>query len=186
VLRFDLSEPRVSCNSSLPLFFSLTASTGSLLGDRDALLLWSWLRSRGRSWCAIGLDLPGLWSLPLGSLSLSWRRTVGDRDLLWRVTPRSTLPLSLRSSPEIQLSFIATYRAGECCGERVNVGCLESFSEVKCGSPIVKVSAKLHEWPYSPSSDTSLHEKYEDKREIVNDNAIEGSEHSNGKRWKLE
>jgi hypothetical protein len=32
------------------------------------------------------------------------------------VTPRSTLPRSLRSSPWLQLSFIATYWVGECCG----------------------------------------------------------------------
>jgi len=119
VLRFGLSEPRVSSNS-LPLFLSRTSSLESRKGDRESLLLRSRLRSRGLSPSCRdrGLDLVGLRSLALGSLSLSGRREAGDRDLLGRVTPRSTLPLSLRSSPWLQLSFIATYRAGECCVEK--------------------------------------------------------------------
>jgi hypothetical protein len=121
-LRFGLSEPRVS-SSSLPLFLSRTSSLESLKGDRDCLRLRSRLRSRGLSppCCVRGLDLIGLRSLALGSLSLSRRREAGDLDLLGRVTPRSTLPRSLRSSPWLQLSFIATYRAGECCVKEVIV-----------------------------------------------------------------
>lgn len=63
-------------------------------------------------------------SLVLGVLSASGRRDVGDLDLLDRlsITLRSTLPLSLRSSPGLQLSFISSAiasRAGGCsfgCG----------------------------------------------------------------------
>jgi len=98
-LRLGLSEPRVSSNSR-PLFRSLTSSLESRTGDLDTLRLRSWLRSRARSVCCDrGLDLPGLLSLAgLESLSLSGRRAMGDGDLLGRVTPRSTLPRSLRSS----------------------------------------------------------------------------------------
>ncbi len=134
VLRFGLSEPRVSSNSR-PLFLSRTSSLESLRGDRDCLRLRSWLRARGLSLscCDRGLDLTGLRSLALGSLSLSGRRDAGDRDLLGRVTPRSTLPRSLRSSPWLQLSFIATYRAGECC---VKKGIAVPVSRLKMSSLI--------------------------------------------------
>lgn len=103
MLRFGLSEPRVSSNSR-PLFLSRTCSL-SLESRKGDLRLRSLLRSRGLSaLCSLGLR-----SLALGSL-LS-RGAAGDRDLLGCVTPRPTLPLSLRSSPLLQLlSFISTYR----------------------------------------------------------------------------
>jgi len=121
-------------NNSRPLFLSRTSSLEPRKGDRDCLRLRSWLRSRDLSppCCDRGLDLTGLRSLALGSLSLSRRRGAGDRDLLGRVTPRSTLPRSLRSSPWLQLSFIATYRAGECC---VKEGIALPLSRLKCCKP---------------------------------------------------
>lgn len=148
VLRFGLSEPRVS-NSSLPLLRSLTSSLESLMGDRDGRRLRSRLRSLPRSlglssWCAMGLDWRGLRSRGLDSLSPSRRR--GDLDLVGRVTPLSTLPRSLRSSLWLQLSFISTYRAGECFPGGMVL--LFNVQRTKCGPrrPLAKSPYPCRGW----------------------------------------
>ena len=127
-------------NSSRPLLRSRTSSLESLSGDREVLRRRSGLRSRGRSWSRITREAMGLRSLPLGSLTLSGRRGGGDRDrdLLRRVTPRSTLPRSRRSSPLPQLSFIATYRARKWHGEGMLTR--RVAAELKNGSSICSLA----------------------------------------------
>lgn len=148
-------------NNSRPLFLSRTCSLESRRGDLECLRLRSRLRSRGLSSSCGGraLDFTGLRSLALVFLSLSGRRDAGERDLLACATPRSTLPLSLRSSPWLQLSFIAsTCRRGECCVKGI----------AKC-----KVKSRLLEFSsFRTSEHHNLTAQIESRRFLKNHNAI--------------